>query len=156
MKKSIVLIILMLSFAEHQAAREESTKRIVLPNPKLLRCANSDCNALWLENSSDPNAVFPKQFIIDMNQNCLYGFRVRYEKSVPFDDVKAAIDERYGKWAVAGLESPTGGIWRVNSEKFAIQLVVANKKDEKMGFAEAGEKEVFYIALGGASACKGQ
>jgi hypothetical protein len=152
MKKAIVLIVLMLSFSDCQAAREGTGARIVLPNPKLLRCALSDCSALWLENSSDSNAVFPKQIIIDMNQNCVYGFRVRHEKSVPFDDVKATIDERYGKWAVAGLE----GMWRVNSEKFVIQLVVANKKDEKMGFAEAGEKEVIYVAIGGASACKVQ
>lgn len=153
MKKAVVLIILMLSFANCQPAREESGKQFVLPNPKLLRCAPSECNALWLENASDPNAVFPKQLIIDMDQNCLYGFTVKYDKSVPVADVRAAIDERYGKWAVAGFKNSALGLWRVEPEKFAIQLTEIDRKDEKRHVAEAGTKEVIYLAFGGRAAC---
>jgi len=108
-----------------------------------------------MEKPAEANAVFPKQTIIDMNQNCLYGMRVSYDKSVPLADVKAAIDERYGKWAYPKNDDATMPVklWRVESEKFAIQLSVADKKDEKMNIAEAGTKEAIYIAFGGRSAC---
>lgn len=45
------------------------------------------------------NAVFPKQVTIDMNQSCLYGMTVLFDRSIPVEDITAAIDERYGKWA---------------------------------------------------------
>jgi len=92
--------------------------------------------------------------IIDMNQSCLYGMTALYDKSIPGDAVKAAIDERYGKWAVP-LDDPSGPVklWRVEPEKFAISLSVADKKDEKMNIADAGAKQAIYIAFGGRSAC---
>jgi hypothetical protein len=92
--------------------------------------------------------------IIDMNQSCLYGMTALYDKSVPVGDVKAAIDERYGKWAVP-LEDPSGPVklWRVQPEKFAIQLSVGDKTTEKMNIADVGTKQAIYIAFGGRSAC---
>ena len=155
MKRLIAAVLLTLGLANCQTAKEENRTHLVLPNPKLLRCSSSDCFLLWLEKPAEANAVFPKQTIIDMNQNCLYGMRVLYDKSVPLADVKAAIDERYGKWAYAKNDDATMPVklWRVESEKFAIQLSVADKKDEKMNVAEAGTKEAIYIAFGGRSAC---
>ena len=89
-----------------------------------------------------------------MNQNCLYGMTATYDKSIPVEDVRAAIDERYGRWALP-LDDPSGPVklWRVEPEKFAIQLSVADKKDEKMNIADAGTKQAIYIAFGGRSAC---
>ena len=72
-----------------------------------------------------------------------------YDKSTALGDVRAAIDEQYGKWAVPDFkDSATMGLWRVESEKFAIQLSVAGKKDKKMNIAEAGTKQVIYLAFG--------
>ncbi len=155
MKRLIAAVLLTLGLANCQTAKEENRSHLVLPNPKLLRCSSSDCFLLWMEKPAEANAVFPKQTIIDMNQNCLYGMRVSYDKSVPLADVKAAIDERYGKWAYPKNDDATMPVklWRVESEKFAIQLSVADKKDEKMNIAEAGTKEAIYIAFGGRSAC---
>ena len=155
MKRLIAAVLLTLGLANCQIAKEESRSHLVLPNPKLLRCSSSDCFLLWLEKPAEANAVFPKQTIIDMNQNCLYGLRVLYDKSVPLADVKAAIDERYGKWAYAKNDDATMPVklWRVESEKFAIQLSVVDKKDEKMNIADVGTKEAIYIAFGGRSAC---
>lgn len=45
-------------------------------------------------------------------------------------------------------------VWRVEPEKFAIQLGVFDKKDEKRSMGEAGRKEAIYIAFGGKSACE--
>jgi len=110
---------------------------------------------LWLEKPAEANDVFPKQLIIDMNQSCLYGMTALYDKSIPVEDVKAAIDEHYGKWALPLNDDAAGPVklWRVEPEKFAIQLSVADKKDEKRNRAEAGTKRAIYIAFGGRSAC---
>jgi len=154
MKRVIAAVVLMLGLAYCQTAKEENASRVVLPNPKLLRCRSSDCFQLWLEKSVESNAVFPKQFIINMsNQNCLYGMTASYDKSIRLDDVKAAIDERYGKWALPGFENSGMKLWRVEPEKFAIQLSVADKTDEKRHIADAGTKQAIYIAFGGKSAC---
>jgi hypothetical protein len=156
MKRLIAAVVLILGLAHYQAAREEnSSSRLVLPNPKLLRCESSDCFHLWLDKPAEANAVFPKQMIIDMNQRCLYGMTVLYDKSVPVSDLKAAIDGRYGKWALPSNDDAAVSVklWRVEPEKFAIQLSVGDKKTEKMKIADAGTKQAIYIAFGGRTAC---
>ena len=125
----------------------------MLPNPKLLRCKSSDCYQVWLEKYPETNAVFPKQVSIDMNQSCLYGMTALYDKSMPIDDIRAAIDERYGNSAVPEFVNSSIKLWRVEPEKFAIQLSIASKKDEKRNIADAGTKRAIYIAFGGRSAC---
>jgi hypothetical protein len=155
MKRVIAAAVLMLGLAHGQAAKEEKGSLLVLPNPKLLRCSASDCFQLWSEKSTEANAVFPKQLIIDMNQSCLYGLTVLYDKSTPVNDVKAALDERYAKWALPDNNDAAVPVklWRVEPEKLAIQLRVADKKDEKRNIAEVGTKLAIYIAFGGRSAC---
>ena len=153
MKKVLGALALILGLAYGQTAMEESGSHIVLPNPRLLRCKSSDCSQVWLEKSPETNAVFPKQVSIDINQSCLYGMTALYDKSVPLDDIQAAIDKRYGKWAVSEFLNSPMKIWRVEPEKFAIQLSTADKKDKKQNIAEAGTKQALYIAFGGRSAC---
>jgi hypothetical protein len=154
MKRVIAAVVLTVGLAHCQTATEEKSARLVLPNAKLLRCKSSDCFQLWLEKPAEANAVFPKQLIIDMNQNCLYGMTALYDKSIRVEDVRAAIDERYGKWALP-LDDRSGPVklWRVEPEKFAIQLSVGDKETEKMNIADAGAKQTIYIAFGGRLAC---
>ena len=154
MKRLVATVTLILGLAHCQLAKEEnSSSRLVLPNPKLLRCRSSDCFQLWSEKSVEANAVFPKQVIIDMNQSCLYGMTALYDKSISVDDVRAAIDERYEKWAYTDFANSPVKLWRVEPEKFAIQLCVGDKKTEKMNMADAGTKQAIYIAFGGRTAC---
>ena len=153
MKRVLAAVVLMLGLAYSQTATEENGSRIVLPNPKLLRCKSFNCYQVWLEKSFETNAVFPKRVTIDMNQNCLYGMTALYDSSIPVHDISAAIDERYGKWAVPESEKSTLKIWRVEPERFAIQLSVASKKDEKRNIADAGTIQAMYVAFGGKSAC---
>jgi hypothetical protein len=101
MKRLIAAALLTLGLANYQIAQEEKSKRLVLPNPKLLRCKSSDCFQLWLETPAEGNAVFPNHLMIDMKQDCLYGMTALYDKSISVGEVKAAIDERYGKWVLA-------------------------------------------------------
>jgi hypothetical protein len=143
----------MLGLACSRTAIGENSKGIVLPNPRLLRCSSADCYQMWLEKTFEANGVFPKQFGIDMNGNCLYCMTALYDKSVAIKDIAAAIDERYGKWAIREFEKSPLKLWRVEPEKFAIQLSTANKQDEKRKIADAGTKQALYIAFGGRSAC---
>ncbi len=93
MKRLIAAVVSILGLAHCQAPKEENSgSRLVLPNPKLLRCRSSDCFQLWLDKSAEANSIFPKQMIIDMDQSCLYGMIVLYDKSIPLSDVKAAIE----------------------------------------------------------------
>ena len=152
MNRVLAAVVLMLGLAYGQTT-EEKASRIVLPNPKLLRCKSSDCSQVWLEKSAETNAVYPKQVTLDMNQSCLYGVTALFDRSIPFDDIKAAIDERYGKWAVPEFANSPLKLWRVEPERFAIQLSVASKKDEKRNMADAGTRQAVYLAFGGESAC---
>jgi hypothetical protein len=155
MKELIVVALLMLAIAPANAANEGTTSRLVLPNPKLLRCKSAECFQLWPEKSLEANVIFPKQMRLDMDQGCLYGMTALYDKSISVDELKTAIDESYRTWAYGDSANSTLKLWRVTPEKFAIQLNVVDKKDEKREFAEAGTKLVIYIAFagGGRSAC---
>lgn len=152
MKTLLAAIVLVISLPICQMA-QESRVNIVLPNPKLLACKLADCSELWLDKVAAANAVFPKQLLIDSNQRCVYGMTALYDKAVSFDDLKTAIDEHYGKWVVPGFEKSSIRLWRMEPEKFAIQLNVADKKDKKMSGADPGTKQVIFLAFGGQSGC---
>ena len=153
MKRVVCAIILAVGLADGHAVTKNSASRIVLPNPALLRCQSSDCYQVWSEKPAKANAVFPKQVQIDTNEGCIYGLTALYDKSIAVDDIRAAIDQRYGKWAVQQFRNSPLKMWRIEPEKFAIQLHVADKQDEKRGIAEAGTREAIYVAFGGRSAC---
>lgn len=96
-----------------------------------------------------------------------------YDKSVSLQEVKAAIDQRYGKWALAENDNASVPVklWRVEPEKFAIQLAAADKEmdamtlgqalsqtprqREKVKASEVVATQVIYLAFSG-STCRGQ
>lgn len=98
---------------------------------------------------------------------CTLGLQAIYEKSVSLDDLKASIDEQYGKWALSSNSSSPVKLWRVESEKLAIQLSVTTDRtkeltrEEKNAYvfgqlfdkrgmsnvAEGGMPQVIYIAF---------
>jgi hypothetical protein len=107
---------------------------------------------LWSE-AIEQKAIFPKQLIVDMDQGCIYGMTALYDKSVPLDQIRSAIDDLYRQWSVNDLGNSNLHIWRVDPQKFVVQLGVASKQDEKRNVAEAGTRQVIYLAFGGKSAC---
>jgi len=153
MKRVLAAVILTLGLAHGQSPKEDNRSRIVLPNPELLRCKSSDCYQVWSEKSAKADAVFPKQVLIDTNEGCIYGITALYDKSIAVDDIKAAIDERYGKWSLSEFANSPLKIWRVESERFAIQLSVADRDDEKRNIGERGTKQAIFLAFGGRGAC---
>jgi len=151
MQRVIAALVLTLGLTHFQGAKEEKS-RVVLPDPKLLRCGSSNCSGLWL-GGRQPSDVFPKQLHLDLNQNCVYGLTAFYDKSVSIHDIELAIDEHYLESKNLDFEKTRMRLWRVEPEKFAIQLSEADKKDEKREAVEAGTKYVIYIAFGGRTAC---
>lgn len=152
MKRMVAALVLILGLLQCKFAGAQHHSRYVLPSPKLLTCRSTDCSRLWPEQA-EPGTVYPKQVTIDVNQDCIYGLTATYDTSVPIDEIKAAIDERYRQWAVNIHPNSPPYMWRVEPERFAIQLSVADKQDAKKRLLKAGTSHVIYIAFGGESAC---
>ena len=168
MKKVIVALILTISFVSYGRVAPENDRHIVLPNPKLLGCRASACSQLWPEDAS-PNAVYPRQVIVDIfgDAPCTLGLAALYEKSVSMEDLKAEIDKQYGQWALPDNATLPVKLWRVEPEKFAIQLAVTGvqrmkaTREERSAAAmaqaidprkrsnvtEGGMAQVIYIAF---------
>lgn len=107
------------------------------PNPKLLRCESVACSQLWMSNDPAPDSKYPKQLRIDFSDGSTittpngslfefpagtpYGLTAVYDKSVTIEAVEASINEHYAKWTY-GAPTPKLKLWRVEPEKFAIQL----------------------------------
>jgi hypothetical protein len=68
-----------------------------------------------------------------------------YDQTASLEALKSAIDERYGKWAQSGNADLPVKLWRVEPEKFAIQLSASGD----------GAKSVIYLAFTG-TGCKSQ
>jgi hypothetical protein len=149
---AVLTLILVLPQSDLKIAGGENLSRLALPNPKLLRCKSFDCFQLWSE-AREQKAIFPKQMIFDMDHGCIYGMTAMYDKSVPLIQIKSEIDELYKQWSVNDPSNSILHLWRVETQKFAIQLTVTGKEDEKRSVAEAGTRQLIYIAFGGKSAC---
>jgi hypothetical protein len=164
----LMAVMTTMSFAPHATFILENGGHIVLPNEKLMSCKSASCSQLWSEGG--PNDIYPRQVMVDFfggtgSESCVRGLEAIYEKSVSTDDLKAAIDQRYGKWKYAGMPA----LWRVEPQKFAIQLGVTEDRTkgatpaekraqaisqlygygERSNVAEAGMPEVIYIAFVG-------
>jgi hypothetical protein len=66
-----------------------------------------------------------------------------YDKTVSVDEIRASLDRRYGRWALDGNRTSAVKLWRVESEKFAIQLATVGDKMEEM----EGMKQIIYLSF---------
>jgi len=116
-----------------------SGKHFILPNPALLGCKTANCTQLLPDQKADPDAIHPWQLLVDFNGNQVIGLIALYDQPTTIDDLQAAVDERYGQWAVADFRTGPVRIWRVEPpQKFVIQLAVA----------DSGMIQLIYIAYG--------
>jgi hypothetical protein len=130
MRRTIAALMLVLSLCHLQVTRAQNTGRLVLPNASLLRCPSSDCLQLW-SAPAESNDVFPKQLIVDTDHGCIYGITVLYDKSVPVDEIISAINALYKQWSIKELNNSGLHVWRVEPQRFSIQLAIAGKDDQK-------------------------
>ena len=127
------------------------TKRVILPNSKLIRCVSLECSQLWQDKAPAANDIYPREVTVDLPDNtpCPLGLTAQYDKSVSLDDLKAAIDARYGKWAFAASATSPVKMWRVETERIAIQLRSVTERDAKLSDdkLEVGTKTVVYMSF---------
>lgn len=111
----------------------QNGSRIVLPNPELLGCSFSKCSQLWQERRYS-KAIYPKQISMDIKGSCPLGIVARYDTSVSPEEIKAAVDQRYGRWAMRENEDANIPVklWRVEPGKYAIQLAPIDQEMETM------------------------
>jgi len=117
----------------------DSNKRIVLPNPALLGCKTGNCTQVLPDEDAGPDAVYPWQVLVDFTDGKVIGLIAYYDQPTTIDDVQAAVDERYGKWAEADFRTGAVRIWRVEPpQKFVIQL----------GRSGGGMAQLIYLTYG--------
>jgi hypothetical protein len=118
-------------------AKHASGPYVVLPNSKLIGCKGSDCSQVWQELRPETAAIYPHNINIDIENGAVLGIVAHYDKSVSVGDIKASIDDHFGKstYVIDNETSPVK-VWRVDAEKISIQL---SEED-------TGMKEVIYLS----------
>ncbi len=93
--------------------------KVILPDPKLIGCSASGCPSV-LTGSKDPHLVYPWQVSLDYTDGSVIGLTALYDEPTSVDDVRAAVNEHYGKFAL-NLKAPVN-LWRVEPESLAISV----------------------------------
>ncbi len=109
------------------------TRKIVLPNPRLIHCRSVDCSQLWKQDSGDGGGIYPAQILTDVVDGEIVGLTAVYDKSVSTPELQAAFDALYSK--AKTVQGNKGSVWRVEPEQLAIQL---SGRDD-------GAKQVTYL-----------
>lgn len=103
----------------------EPPGKVILPNPKLIRCSTSSCPPV-LADGTDPHAVYPWQVSLDYTNGSVIGLTALYDQPTSMDDVQGVVNERYGQWAAADFRTGPLRMWRVEPERFVIELSQAD------------------------------
>jgi len=75
----------------------ENTRKIILPNPKLIHCHAAECSQLWKDDSVDGERVYPAQVLTDVVDGEIVGLTAVYDKSLSFPEIRAAFNALYQK-----------------------------------------------------------
>lgn len=102
MKRFAAGLTVIMSMASCRPAKHENAGHVVLPDPKLLGCM------VLQRPLADTNVPYPKQVSIDFDQASGRGVMAVYDKSVSIDELKLAIDDRYGKMSLARHRNVSG------------------------------------------------
>ncbi len=113
-------------------------RRVVLPNLALAGCKTGSCSQVLPDKAADPDATYPWQVMVDINGGEVIGLIALYDQPTTMDDLQAAVDERYGKFAMAQFRTGPARLWRVEPENTAIQLSVAG----------SGMVQLIYLTFG--------
>ncbi len=140
-----ILVICMCSMSLGQA-KDQPSKRVILPNIKLVRCMTSDCFQLLQDDPPRPGDIYPEHIdVAFLDRWCPFGLTARYSKAVSFEDLKAALEKRYGKGTVKNWGDAPLVIWDIESAHLFIQLQVADKRmAHDQHLIEEGTKIIHY------------
>lgn len=135
MKRIVAASILVLCSTPSSPVPRETLRRVVLPNSTLIGCKGAGCSQLWQDTPPSP-AVYPRNLSIDVENDAILGITAHYDKSSRYEDIKAAIDERYGKWILIDDPASPVKVWKVVPEQIAIQLAIDDE----------GMNQVIYLS----------
>lgn len=136
-----------LSFGQ---AKQESTKRVILPNIRLVRCVTSDCFQLLQDNPPRPGDVHPEHIdVAFLDRWCPFGLTATYDKAVPFEDLKNALEKQFGKGTSESWPDGPVLTWNVESAHLTIDLEVADKRIAQNRHIEEGARTVHYSDMSG-------
>jgi hypothetical protein len=144
MKTITMLFLFVAGLMVGQVERAKSG-RIALPNPGLMRCESA---LLW-QDEKGAAVDYPLQISMDHfdKDGCPQGVMAIYDKTISFDDVKEALDRRYARWASVGNDRIK--VYRVEPEKFAIQVTIVDESLKEPGAVEEkGMTRVIYLTFG--------
>ena len=136
MRRVIAVMMLAVCLASCSRLHHENHRHVVLPSSRLIGCQASGCSQVWSDDAADSSAIYPQNISIDIEEKGVLGIVARYDKSTSIDDIRASIDDHYGKWVFPKDHSGPAALWRVEPERVAIQL---GQKDD-------GTKEVIYLS----------
>ena len=140
MNRTIVTVLAIISLACIEATAENGSK-IVLPDFKLAGSSVPNLSQVWQDHrSTDAGAIYPKMITIDMDNGVVQGLTTIYDKTASIDERKASINERYGKFVIVDDEYVK--VWRVEPEKFAISLAVADDGMKQLIYLKFSAKTV--------------
>jgi hypothetical protein len=128
-----------------------------------MQCTPGNISGLWQDETLGSTTVYPVQLLFDHvdARGCPQGIVALYDKTVSLEDIQAALNDDYGRWAKANNAGLPVKLWRVESEKFAIQLAIVGEhgnerprvrqtvegRSKQTAIAEAGMKEVIYLSF---------
>jgi hypothetical protein len=118
----IAAVLVILELTSSVSAADKPGQHVILPDPKLIGCKVSACSQVMPDPIADSHAVYPSQVWIDITDGAIIGLVARYDASTPIDVIKASIDDRYSKWALPDFKTGPLNLWRVEPEKFVINL----------------------------------
>lgn len=95
--------------------------KVILPDPRVIRCSTSNCLSI-LPDGKDPRVVYPWQVSLDYNNGSVIGLTALYDDPTSVRDVRAAVNECYGKFAFDSNSKTPVDLWRVEPEKLTISL----------------------------------
>jgi hypothetical protein len=138
MKRTVAALVMTGGLILSGGGRAQTPKVVILPNVKLLRCQAASCSQLLPDRPAGFDAIFPWQVSTDIDHGAVIGLTALYDKPTSFDVIKTAIDEKYGKWALPWSSKGPVELWRIEPEKFVIQL----------GTTDSGMTQVIYLVFG--------
>jgi hypothetical protein len=146
MKSFLALVIVMsLVGAAGAQAKEQPPKHVILPNIGLVRCMVSDCYQLLQTDPPGPGDIYPSHVdVAFLDRWCPFGLTARYDKAVAFDDLRAALEKRYGKGTSQTWPDGPVVFWEIESIHVSILLDVADKRMAKSQSVEEGTKSIHY------------
>jgi hypothetical protein len=147
MKPIIVTVLLLagISSASSGQIAGRADKRVILPSIKLVRCMTSDCFQLLQDDPPRPGDIYPEHIdVAFLDRWCPFGLTARYNKAVSLEELKAALEKRYGKGTTENWPNGPAVTWEVESAHVLVVLDTADKRMAENQHVEEGTKSIHY------------